>query len=150
MVNSVGKAWWKRLLSDCASIKLFLTWGQLLMTVFKVLPDGLKSNLTFILNTHHVHTCSPRQTAWSVMKDLEVNSWNIPKSVAHLSSAPPSWLQSIFSTSSTDSSSNSLPSVSHWTSSSTNQLLCGCRKRHCDWSKVISRLTFPIRRFLKR
>lgn len=39
------------------SIKGLLTcWAQLLMTVFRVLPDGPKSNLTFILNKHHVHS----------------------------------------------------------------------------------------------
>lgn len=107
IVTSVEKAWCKRLLSGCPSIKLFSTcWEQLLMTVLKVLPDGLTSNITFILNTHHVrraHTCSRRQTASPVMKDLGVNIQENPSAV-HLSSTPISWLQSLFSTSSTESS----------------------------------------------
>lgn len=68
-------------------------------------------------------------------------------SVAHLSSGLPSWSFCPFSTSYSNSSRNSEPSVSHWTSSSTNQILSGCRKRPCNWSKVISRPMFSIHRF---
>ena len=66
-----------------------------------------------------------RQTASAVMKDEDGNILKDPRA-AHLSSASSLWLQYLFFT---YSSGNFHPSVSHWTSFSTNQIICGCRKR---------------------
>lgn len=119
---SMGKGWWRWLLSvhssNCLqhkdnvddSVQGFTRW------ILK---------LTFTLNTYHVVTGNCRQTASAVMKDEDGNILKDPRA-AHLSSASSLWLQYLFFT---YSSGNFHPSVSHWTSFSTNQIICGCRKR---------------------
>ena len=55
IVKKIFTLWWTKLLIliDCAAIKMFLTWEQLLMTVIDVLLDWLKSNTVSHLYLKH-------------------------------------------------------------------------------------------------
>lgn len=97
----------------------------------------MKNKPRFIFNKHHVQLQSTSKTSHQRFRHWQTVQGN--PNGEHLSSLLPLWFQSLFSTSSSGSPSTFLPSVL-----SLDQILCSCRTRHSERTKVISRLTFQI------